>query len=72
MKVVLLYAENFEVKKEVVQIFYSLEIIAINSSQLAFEDPTVKQNIAIIATNLFRKTKKSEQVLVNDEKKKTE
>lgn len=39
--------------KEVVQIgqFDSSEAIVINSSQLAFQDPSIKQNIAVIATH---------------------
>nr|CAI5833438.1 unnamed protein product [Callosobruchus analis] len=51
LKAVLFYAENFEAIKEVVEQFDSSEAIAINSSQLAFENPSIKQNIALIATH---------------------
>nr|CAH7747413.1 unnamed protein product [Callosobruchus chinensis] len=51
LKAVLFYAENFEAIKEVVGQFDSSEAIAINSSQLAFENPSSKQNIALIATH---------------------
>lgn len=51
LKAVLFYAENFEAIKEVVGQFDSSEAIAINSSQLAFENPSIKQNIALIATH---------------------
>nr|CAH7714811.1 unnamed protein product [Callosobruchus chinensis] len=51
LKAVLFYAENFEAIKEVVGQFDSPEAIAINSSQLAFENPSIKQNIALIATH---------------------
>nr|CAH7755190.1 unnamed protein product [Callosobruchus chinensis] len=37
--------------KEVVGQFDSSEAIATNSSQLAFENPSIKQNIALIATH---------------------
>lgn len=51
LKAVLFYAENFEAIKEVVGQFDSSEAIAINSSQRAFENPSIKQNIALIATH---------------------
>ncbi|GBP88131.1 hypothetical protein EVAR_65538_1 [Eumeta japonica] len=51
LKAVLFYAENFEAIKEVVGQFDSSEAIAINSSQLAFENPSIKQNIALIVTH---------------------
>lgn len=50
MKAVSFYAENFEAIKEIVGLFDRSEAIAINSSQLAFEDPSIKQNIALMAT----------------------
>lgn len=51
LKAVLFYAENFEAIKEVVGQFDSSEAIAIKSSQRAFENPSIKQNIALIATH---------------------
>lgn len=51
LKAVLFYAENFEAIKEVVGIFDRSDAIAINSSQQAFEDPSIKKNIALIATH---------------------
>nr|CAH7760199.1 unnamed protein product [Callosobruchus chinensis] len=51
LKAVLFYAENFEAIKEVVGQFDSSEAIAINSSQMAFDNRSIKRNIALIATH---------------------
>lgn len=51
LEAVLFYAENFEAIKEVIGTFDRSDAIAINSSQLAFDDPSIKKNIALIATH---------------------
>lgn len=54
LKAVLFYAENFDSVKQVVDQFDSSAAIAIQSSKRAFEDNSIKQNIALISTHFHQ------------------